>query len=255
MGMIKNSFEIEQLRRAGHLSGMIVAELGKMVRPGVSAADIDTRAWELCRQHGVEPTFYGYEGYEYATCVSVNDEVVHSLPTADKVFAAGDVIKIDFGARYNGYCADHCRTFAVGKLSAERARLLEVGKAATFNAVKQARAGKHIGDISWQMQRTAQEAGFDVVKMYVGHGIGKKMHEQPEVPAFGKPGTGPILQENMVICVECQVVEGSDQILHEKDGWTTRTKDGGWAVMFEQMIRITSGEPEILSVWPDEPRA
>lgn len=255
MGMIKNSFEVEQLRTAGRISGQIVFELSKMVQPGVSALEVDARAWELCKEHGVEPTFYGYEGYKYATCISVNDEVVHSLPTANKIFAEGDLVKIDFGARYNGYCADHCRTFAVGKITEAHKRLLEVGRAATFNAVAAARLGNTIGDISWQMQNTAQAAGFDVVKMYVGHGIGKKMHEPPEVPAFGEAGTGISLQENMVICVECQVIEGSDQVLHDADGWTTRTKDGGWAVMFEQMIRITKDEPEVLSIWPDNPTA
>lgn len=254
MGLIKNSFEVEQLRRAGHISAEIVAQLGAMIRPGVTAADLDTRAWELCRENGVEPTFYGYEGYDYASCISVNDEVVHALPTADKVFQEGDLVKVDFGARFNGYCADHCRTFAVGTLSPKHAQLLAAGQAATFNAVAVAKAGNKIGDISWQMQRTAQDAGFDVVKMYIGHGIGKKMHEEPEIPAFGKPGTGEVLRENMVICVECQVVEGSDQIKHDDDGWTARTKDGGWAVMFEQMIRVTSAEPEILSLWPDQPR-
>ncbi len=251
MGKVKNSFEIEQLRTAGKITAQILSQLSELMKPGVSAKEVDDRAWELCRENGVEPTFYGYQGYEYATCVSVNDEVVHSIPNAEKIFQNGDVVKIDFGARYNGYCADHCRTFGIGSLSAEKQRLLEVGKSATFRAVEKAVAGNTIGDVSWEMQRTAQEAGFDVVKMYVGHGIGKKMHEPPEIPAFGKPGTGEVLQENMVICVECQVVEGSDQVVHDEDGWTARTKDGGWAVMFEQMIRVTSGAPEVLTSWTE----
>lgn len=229
------------------ITAQIVEELGKMVGPGVSAADLDKRAWELCKEHGAEPSFYGHQGYEYATCISVNDEVVHALPTPDKIFQNGDVVKVDFGAKFNGYCADHCRTFSVGTPSAQHAKLLKVGESATRNAVTKAVAGNTIGDVSFQMQSTAEAAGFNVVKMYIGHGIGKKMHEPPEVPAFGEPGTGEVLRENMVICVECQVVEGSDEIVHDDDGWTARTKDGGWAVMFEQMIRVTTGEPEILS--------
>lgn len=250
MSLIKNTFDITQLRQAGQIAALIVDELGKLVVPGANAAELEKRAWELCRVHGVEPSFYGFDQYEYALCLSVNDEIVHALPTDDKVFATGDLVKVDFGVKYNGYCSDHCRTFSAGKPTSQHAKLLEVGEQATMNAVAKAVAGNHIGDISWQMQSTAQAAGFDVVKMYIGHGIGKKMHEPPEVPAFGKPGTGPVLQENMVICVECQVVEGSDQVAHDDDGWTARTVDGGWAVMFEQMIRITSGEPEILSRLP-----
>lgn len=247
MSVVKTKFELDQLRQAGRITAEIVEALGQMVRPGVSAGDLERRAWELCRENGVEPSFFGYQGYAYATCISVNDEVVHSLPTDDKIFAEGDLVKVDFGAIYNGYRADHCRTFGAGKLSDQHAKLLQVGKEATDNAVAVARAGNTIGDVSWQMQSTAQAAGFDVVKMYIGHGIGKKMHEPPEIPAYGEPGQGVKLQENMVLCVECQVVEGSDGIKHDTDGWTARTKDGGWAVMFEQMIRVTSGEPEILS--------
>lgn len=249
MGKRKNNFELEQLRTAGRITAEIVEQLGAMVKVGVSAGELDRRAWELCKQYGVEPTFYGYQGYKFATCIGVNQEVVHSVPYDHKVFADGDLVKVDFGVMYNGYCADHCRTFGVGTLSDVHQRLIETGKAATDNAVAQAKAGNRIGDLSYAMQSTAENAGFSVVKTYIGHGIGKKMHEQPEIPAFGQPGTGETLQEGMVLCIECQVCEKGSDLVMDRDGWTTRTRDGGYAVMFEQMVHVTANGPEVFSVY------
>lgn len=250
MGMRKNRYDIDQLRRSGLIAAEIVDALGKMVAPGVSAQDLEERARELCREHGVQSSFFGYQGYKYFTCISVNEEVVHAIPYASKMFADGDLVKVDFGVVYNGYYSDHCRTFAAGKPSADHQKLLDAGKAATDNAVKMVKAGNRIGDLAYAMQSTAEEQGFSVVRSYVGHGIGKKLHEAPEIPAFGRPGTGQVLQEDMVLCVECQVVEGSDALEHDRDGWTTRTKDGGWAVMFEQMVRVTASGVEIFTQRP-----
>lgn len=250
MGKRKNQFELEQLRTAGRVTAEIIEALRPMIVAGTSAGDVERRAWELCREHGVQPTFYGYEGYKYATCIGVNDEVVHSIPYDTKVFSAGDLVKVDFGAMFNGYCADHCRTFGVGTLSDVHARLLAAGKAATDNAVALAIAGNRIGDLSHAMQSTAEEAGFSVVKTYIGHGIGKKMHEPPEIPAFGHPGTGEVLQDGMVLCIECQVCEYDSQLESDRDGWTTRTRDGGYAVMFEQMVHVTANGPEIFTPYP-----
>lgn len=247
MGMVKNQFELTQLRESGRIAAVIVDELGKMVKPGVSAGDIENRAQELCQEHGVIPSFAGHEGYRWATCISVSDEVVHGIPYPNKVFHEGDLVKVDFGCIYNGYRSDHCRTFAVGTLTPIHQKLLEAGEAATMNAVKLARVGNRIGDLSHAMESTAHEYGFTVVEMYVGHGIGKKMHEPPEIPAFGEAGTGLLLQEDMVICVECQVCEKGNKVVHDRDGWTARTKDGGYAVMFEQMVRVTQDGPDIFS--------
>lgn len=248
MSQVKTSFEVIQLRRAGQIAAEIIEALGQMVAPGVSAGELERAAWELCKKNGVVPSFFGHLDYKYATCISVNDEAVHGIPYDEKIFVEGDLVKVDFGVKFNGYCSDHCRTFPVGKISDQHAKLLKTGEAATTAGVAAARVGNRIGDISWGMQSTAEAAGFQVIRMYIGHGIGKKMHELPEVPAFGKPGTGDVLKENMVICVECQVVEGDEAVKHDQDGWTVRTKDGGWSVMFEQMIRITSDGPaEVLS--------
>lgn len=247
MSRTKSNYDLEQMRVAARVAAEIVEELGKMVVPGANAGQLDATARELCQKHGVEPNFLGYQGYEYATCISVNEEAVHAFPLESKVFQDGDLVSVDFGTRYKGYNSDHCRTFVAGTASPTHQKLLQVGEEAVEQAIKQARAGKHVGDISFAMQNTAEAAGFSIVKQYIGHGIGKKLHEWPEVPAFGEPATGPVLEPNMVLCVECQVCEGSAELVTGEDGWTALTKDGGYAVMFEHMVRITDGEPEVLT--------
>jgi methionyl aminopeptidase len=249
MSLVKSSYDVTQLRKSGEITAFIVNELGKMVKPGLSCAEFDRRARELCAEQGVRPAFLGLYDFPAAICVSVNDEVVHSIPHATKVLAEGDVVKLDFGVIYNGYFSDHCRTFPVGKISAIHQKLLEAGQAATDTAVQKAVAGNRIGDVSAAMWGTAEAAGFSIVTDYEGHGIGKKLHELPEIPTFSEAGTGMVLQENMVICVECQVCEKSAKLIHDRDGWTARTKDGGYAVMFERMIRVTKGQPEVFTRW------
>lgn len=250
MSRRKSNFDIEQLRISGRIAAEIVERLSHEVKAGVSAAEIDVMAADLCKEYGVAAAFYGYDGFPASICISVNDEVVHAIPHAQKIFADGDVVKLDFGVIYRGYYSDHCRTFPVGTLSPRRQELLKVGEAATNNAVALCRAGNRVGDLSHAMQSTAENSGFSVVRMYIGHGIGKRLHEEPEIPAFGEPGMGPELQTNMVVCVECQVCEGSGEVKHDRDGWTSRTKDGGYAVMFEHMVRITEEGPDILTALP-----
>jgi len=247
MGLRKSSYDIEQMRVAAQITARIVDELGHMVKPGVSTMELEEHARKRCQEEGVVPAFLGYEGYEYALCTSVNDEVVHALPGVQKVLQEGDVVSVDFGVVRNGYYSDHCRTFGVGKLSEVHTRLLKAGYDAVENAIAQVRAGNRIGDVSHQMQNTAEEADFSIVTNYVGHGIGKTLHEAPEVPAFGVPGTGPKLEKGMVICVECQVCERDSQIKHDRDGWTARTVDGGYSVMFEHMVHVTDGAPDVLT--------
>jgi len=250
MAKTKSKFDIEQLRIAGGIAAQIVERLSHELKTGVSAGDLNRMSGELCREYGVEPAFYGYQGYEYNICIAVNDEVVHAIPYDTKVFQDGDLVKLDFGVKYRGYYSDHCRTFAIGSLSSLHKKLLQAGEDATMNAVALCKAGNRIGDLSHAMQSAAETAGFSVVRMYIGHGIGKKLHEEPEVPAFGEAGTGPILQEGMVICVECQVCEKKADITHDRDGWTSRTKDGGYVVMFEHMVNVTSHGPDVLTLLP-----
>jgi methionyl aminopeptidase len=250
MAKTKSKFDIEQLRRAGEIAAQIVERLSQELKPGVSAGELNRMSGELCKEYGVEPAFFGYQDYKYFICIAVNDEVVHAIPYDTKIFQEGDLVKLDFGVKYRGYYSDHCRTFAVGSVNEIHERLLKVGEEATMNAVALCKTGNRIGDLSYAMQSTAEKAGFSVVKMYIGHGIGKKLHEDPEVPAFGQPGTGPMLQEGMVICVECQVCEKKADITHDRDGWTSRTKDGGYVVMFEHMVSITEQGPDILTLLP-----
>jgi len=247
MNRTKSQYDLQQMRIAATITAQIVDEIGKMIKPGVTAADLEQHARLRCQQEGVVPAFLGYEGYQYALCVSVNDEVVHALPTPDKVFKEGDVVSVDFGVIRNKYYSDHCRTFPVGNLSPIHERLLEIGKQAVDNAVWLAVAGNKIGDLSHAMQSTAEQAGFSIVKYYVGHSIGKKLHESPEIPAFGLAGKGLPLEKDMVICVECQVCEKGAELEHDRDGWTARTTDGGYSVMFEHMVHVQNGEPEILT--------
>jgi methionyl aminopeptidase len=247
MGKRKSRYDLDQMRIAAMITAQIVDELGQMVKPGANAAELEERARQRCREEGVEPAFLGYDDYEFALCLSVNDEVVHALPTVDKVFVEGDVVSVDFGVKWKGYYSDHCRTFAVGQLSPVHQKLLDIGEQAVNNAIPFARSGGYIGDISHAMQSTAEQAGFSIVTNYVGHSIGKHLHESPEIPAFGEPGTGQTLEKDMVICVECQVCEKSASLRHDRDGWTARTVDGGYSVMFEHMVHVTDGDPEILT--------
>lgn len=251
MARTKSKFDIEQLRIAGGIAAQIVERLSHELKPGVSAGELNTAAGQMCREFGVEPAFLGYQDYKYNICIAVNDEIVHAIPHDAKIIREGDVVKLDFGVKYRGYYSDHCRTFIVGEGSDIHKRLVAVGLAAVENAVALCKTGNRIGDLSYAMQSTAEQSGFTVVKMYVGHGIGKKLHEEPEVPAFGKAGTGPILQEDMVICVECQVCEKGNAVLHDRDGWTSRTKDGGFVSMFEHMVRVTSQGPDVLTTIPN----
>lgn len=250
MSRTKSHYDLEQMRVAARAVAEIVEELGKLVVPGNNAFQLETRARELCREKGVEPNFLDYQGYEYATCISVNEEAVHALPLESKVFQNGDLVSVDFGVRWNGYNSDHCRTFVAGTASPVHQKLLQVGEEAVENAILQAQVHKHIGDISHAMQQTAESAGFSIVKQYIGHGIGKKLHEWPEVPAFGEPGEGPLLESGMVLCVECQVCEHSAELTHSDDGWTASTQDGGYVVMFEHMVNITDRGPEVLTRLP-----
>lgn len=247
MGRRKSGYDLEQMRLAAQITAQIVDELGAMVKPGISAAELETHARQRCQEEGVVPAFLGYEGYGFALCTSVNDEVVHALPTPQKMLQEGDVISIDFGVVRNGYYSDHCRTFPVGQVSETHARLIEVGREAVEKAITFVKDGNRIGDVSHAMQSTAEKAGFSIVTNYVGHGIGKDLHESPEIPAFGIPGTGGKLEAGMVICVECQVCEFDSQLKHDRDGWTARTVDGGYSVMFEHMVHVTGGEPEVLT--------
>ncbi len=255
-GKIKSSEELEIIREATRISTEIMHELRLNVAPGVSAAEIDRLAGELCKKAGVIPAFKnqpGYVPFPGNLCVCVNEEVLHAVPKEERIFEKGDLVKIDFGVIYNNFYTDHCTTVAVSELLPEDEKLMKVGKFAVESAVKKVKNGVKVGDLGHTMQTITEMAGFNVLKDYVGHGIGRSLHEYPQIPAFGTIGQGAELKTGMVICVEAQVVKGKEDVYVTEDKWTVATKDGEKAVMFEYMVAVTDEGSEVLTKTMDWP--
>lgn len=254
---IRNKKERQIYLQACEISVAILKKLYDAIEIGQTPLDIDNLAFQLCQEYDVKPAFYGVEGYtsnyEHATCVQVNDEVVHAIPTNKRKFREGDLISVDFGINYEGFYTDHCFTVGLGQVTSEDQQLLMAGRDNVLNAIKIAKAGVNIGDLGYEMYRTIKSAGFEVAKQYVGHGIGKHLHESPEIPAFGVRGDGPILQKGMIICVESQVLAGKDSLKEDRDGWTIRTRDGKNSVMFEYIVEIDHHKAKILTPTADWP--
>jgi methionyl aminopeptidase len=248
MGVIKlkTGEEIERMRVAGRITGEVLAETGKFLRAGQTTAEVDSRAEKLMREKGGEPVFLGYRGYRHATCVSVNNEIVHGIP-GDRVLRDGDIVSLDVGVKINGYCGDAAATFPIGKVTAKAEKLLRVGRESLKAAIKQARAGRHLGDISHAVEAQAEKNGFSVVRDLYGHGIGRDLHEDPLVPNYGRPGEGVELKPGMIIAIEPMLNTGGWRIKTLADGWTVVTEDGGLSCHFEHTVLITGSEPEILT--------
>lgn len=249
--IIRDKSQEEEYIEAGKISMKILKSMGNMAKEDTTPLEIDEYAGNLCKKYGVKPAFVGVQSqrsvYRHNSCISVNDEVVHGIPSRDRKLRKGDVVKIDFGIIYNGLHTDHCFTFGVSQLSAEDERLVRTARIAVETAVSKAVVGNTTGDLGNTMQSVSKVAGFDVLKHFIGHGIGRSLHEKPEIPAFGIPGGGTHLEEGMVICIECQVVAGSDQYITEENGWTVRTKDGLKAAMFEYMVIVKKKKPKVLT--------
>jgi methionyl aminopeptidase len=243
---IKTEDEIKRLREAGRITAEVLAEIGKMVTPGISTAEIDRQAENLIRCRGAEPVFIGYRGYRFATCISVNEEVVHGLP-GGRVLKAGDIVGLDVGVKKDGFCGDSAVTFPVGKISRGVKKLLQIGKEALRLAIRQARAGNHLGDISCIIEQLAQQNGYSVVRDLYGHGIGRDLHEDPLIPNFGKAGEGPEILTGMVLAIEPMLNVGGSKIKTLSDGWTVVTEDQSLSCHFEDMVLITDGDPEVLT--------
>ena len=244
---IKSNTEIELMRIANRISKEALILGGDMVRPGITTAEIDTAIERYIRSHGAIPNFKGYGGYPASACISINEEVIHGIPGPRKI-QEGDIVSIDVGAIWKGWNGDNAATFLCGKVSPEAERLVKVTRESFYEGIKFAKVGFRIGDISHAIQAYAEAAGFSVVRPYVGHGIGRDMHEDPEVPNFGKPGRGPRLMAGMTIAVEPMINMGKKEVKVLSDGWTVITADGLPAAHYENTILITEGEPEILSV-------
>lgn len=247
MIILKSRREIELMREAGKVVALTLATLVDKVKEGVTAAQLEEWAEEIIRKNGAVPSFKGYRGYPASICVSINEEVVHGIPDRKRVLKEGDVVSIDVGVIYKGYHGDAAVTVGVGQITEEAQRLIEVAKGALESAISVARAGNRLGDVSWAIQSYVESHGFNVVREYTGHGIGRSMHEDPQVPNVGVPGKGVLLRPGMTLALEPMVVAGSWEVEVLPDGWTVVTKDRSLAAHFEHTIAITDGEAEILT--------
>jgi methionyl aminopeptidase len=255
--ILKTSADIKKYEEVAKLSTGILWELHQKTAGGVTPLEIDTLANELCEKNGVRPNFKGVGGpdnpYKYSTCISVNDVVVHGIPQ-NKALKKGDLVKVDFGIEKDGLNTDHCFTVVIGDyLSKDDKRLMEVGKKAVLKAAQMARVGKTTGDLGHAMESTVEAEGFTVAEQYVGHGIGKTLHDEPQVPAWGTPKEGQKLKEGMVICVEAQIIAGSNDLYLDNDGWSVKTRDESRSVMFEYMVVVGKKSANILTKTMDWP--
>ena len=235
------------MRRAGKITAAARALAGEMVKPGVTTQEIDRAVCRFIRSQGAEPSFLNYNGYPASVCISVNDEVIHGIP-GKRVLREGDIVSVDVGAYIGGYHGDCAATYACGKISEEAQRLIDVTRQSFFEGIKYAREGGRLSDVSHAIEEYVEGNGFSVVREYVGHGIGRNMHESPEVPNFGIAGHGPKLLRGMTLAVEPMVNAGTAAIRQMPDGWTVKTRDGKYAAHYENTILITSDEPELLTV-------
>lgn len=244
---LKTDEEIELMREANQLVGKTLGELAKHIKPGISTLYLDQIAETFIHDHGAEPAFLGYGGFPNSICASVNDHVVHGIPSAKTILEEGDIISIDCGTILNGFVGDSAYTFCIGEASEETKQLLKTTKDALYQGISEAKVGNRVGDISNAVQTYCESRGYSVVRELVGHGIGKKMHEEPEVPNYGRKGNGSLLRSGMCICIEPMINMGVRNVVFEKDGWTVRTKDGKKSAHFEHCIAIRPEGPMILS--------
>jgi len=245
---IKNPVEIEKMSKAGSILFNTMQTIAEYIRPGVSAQTLDTLAEEYLISHGCKPAFKGLYGYPYTICSSLNNEVIHGFPTKDKILQEGDIISIDIGCELEGYFSDMARTFPVGThIPENRKKLLSVTEQALHIAIDQAKPGNRIGDIGFAVQEYAEKNGYQVVKEYVGHGIGLAPHEDPQIPNFGSPHTGALIKEGMTLALEPMINEGTDEVKVLHDKWTVVTSDGKNSAHFEDTILIAGQHARILT--------
>ncbi|MGE3508335.1 MAG: type I methionyl aminopeptidase [Vicinamibacterales bacterium] len=247
MIVCRSAKELEKMRAAGRLVGEVLTLLASKVAPGVTTADLDRLAEQTIVDAGATPAFKGYHGYPATICASVNDEVIHGIPSGRRVLDEGDIISIDVGAQLDGYFGDSAITLPVGQVSEEAATLLRVTEESLFKAIEQVRPGNRLSDIGHAVQRHVEAYGFSVVREFVGHGIGQKMHEEPQVPNYGEPGRGPRLSEGMVLAIEPMVNAGKPAVKVLADGWTAVTRDRSLSAHFEHTVAVTADEPWVLT--------
>jgi methionyl aminopeptidase len=243
----RSSAELERMRQAGRLVGEVLTELTAHVAPGVTTADLDAMAEKRIAQAGATPAFKGYHGYPATICASINEEVIHGIPSGRRILNEGDIISIDVGALLGGYFGDSAVTLPVGHVSESAATLLRVTDEALYRAIESVKPGGRISDIGYAVQQHVEGYGFSVVREFVGHGIGQKMHEEPQVPNYGEPGRGPRLTAGMVLAIEPMVNAGKPAVKVLADGWTAVTRDGSLSAHFEHTVAVTADGPWILT--------
>ena len=242
----KSEREIDAMARAGRVVADTLALVGEHLRAGMTTEELDSLAEDYIRSQGGTPTFKGYHGFPASICASPNSMVVHGIPGEYRI-EDGDLLSVDVGVTLKGFVADSAYTFAVGEIGDDAQRLLDVGQAALEAGIAEARGGNHIGDISNAVQRTVEEAGFSVVKSLVGHGIGRSMHEEPQIPNWGEPRRGPLLAPGMTLAIEPMITAGGPDVVVAEDRWSISTDDGSLSAHFEHTVAVTDGEPRILT--------
>ncbi len=236
------------MRKSGAIVAQVLCEIGEMVKPGVTTADLDTYAQVRTKELGAKPAFKGYHGFPATLCVSVNEEVVHGIPTKKRILKEGDIVGVDFGVVLNGWFGDSAKTFCVGKVSEEIEKLVKITEKSLYLGIEQVKPGNHLFDIGHAIQNFVESNGFTVVREFVGHGIGRNLHEDPQVPNYGSKGKGMILKPGMVLAIEPMINAGRPEVKVLNDGWTAVTADRKWSAHFEHTIAITEQGYDILTL-------
>lgn len=247
MIQLKNKSELERMKKACQISAQALVVAGEQIRAGMTTLELDRILHHFIVSQGAKPSFLGYGGFPGTACISVNDEVIHGIPSSQRVLREGDIVSVDVGAYIGGFHGDCAATFACGAISEEAQRLIDVTRQSFFEGIRCAKEGHRLLDISAAIQEYVESNGFSIVREYVGHGIGTQMHESPEIPNYGHSGHGPKLLRGMTLAIEPMVNAGTAAIRQMPDGWTVRTRDGKYAAHYENTILITDGEPEILT--------
>ena len=242
----KSGEEIEIIKESAQILGKAHAEVAKLIKPGAKTSDMDKVAEEFIKDHGGVPSFLGYNGFPYTLCVSPNEQVVHGFPS-ERELEDGDILSIDCGVFFKGFHSDSAYTYPVGEVAEEHKQLMKVTKESLYKGIEEVQVGKRIGDISNAVQVYVEGFGYSVVRELVGHGLGRELHESPEVPNYGKRGSGPKLKEGMVIAIEPMINLGKKEIVQENDGWTIRTKDKAYSAHYEHTVAVVNGKVEVLT--------
>ncbi len=248
MIVLKTARELEIMKEACRISATALQLIGNAIEPGITTAELDRLAEDYIRSQGATPNFKNYHGYPATACISINNEVIHGIPTAKRKINAGDIVSVDLGAMFEGYHGDNAATFACGDISPEAQRLIDTTRESLYEGIKMARAGGRVGDISFAIQSYVEARGYSVVRDFVGHGVGTSLHEAPEVPNFGTAGRGIRLMPGMTLAIEPMVNMGKYDVKVMPDGWTVLTKDGSLSAHFEHTVAITSQGPQIMTV-------